>query len=194
LSFDPALPPEEIPILTMIASLAARPNLHPSLIDRLVEAAREIHSDRDPITLAGQFPNAQGLALPLNAQARDLIQSGPSPLHAYLPYWVVAQISRFAILIVPVLILLLPLLRALPGLYAWQMRHRVVRHYAAIRAIEDEAQDATPERLEKLSAGLEKIDEEIAALRLPLHYRQTAYTARVHIDLLRTKIAERLRG
>ncbi|MEM1389021.1 MAG: TAXI family TRAP transporter solute-binding subunit [Pseudomonadota bacterium] len=194
LSFDPPLPPETLPLLTMVATLAASPKLHPSLVDRLVEAAREIHSSTDPLQAAGQFPRIKGLALPVNAQARDLINSGPNPLHSYLPYWVVAQISRFAILIVPILILLFPLLRAIPGLYSWQIRHRVVRHYAAIREIEQEAAGAPPERLAALDDALSKIDQEIASIRLPVHYRDVAFTARVHIELLRKKIAARVEG
>ena len=189
LSLDPPLPAVPRHVLSMVATLAAQPDLHPSLIDRLVEAAREIHGARNAITDAGDFPGIEGIALPINAQARDLIENGPSPLHAYLPYWVVAQISRFAILLLPILFLMLPILRILPGLYAWRMRHRVFRHYADISEIEEEAKTAEPARLKVLRDRLDAIDGEIAGLNLPLPYRQVAYTARLHIDLLREKMA-----
>jgi len=192
LTLDPPKPERPLSLLAMVASLVGQPDLHPSLVDRLVEAAREVHGRGTVLAPAGTFPNVDGLVLPMSAQARDLITEGPSPLQAYLPYWVVAQIDRFAILIVPFLLILLPLFRVLPALYAWQMRHRVVRHYTEIREIEEEAREAAPDRLEVLQASLARIDSELAELWLPLHYRQTAYTARVHIDLLQNKISERL--
>ncbi|MEO0386873.1 MAG: TAXI family TRAP transporter solute-binding subunit [Pseudomonadota bacterium] len=191
LSMQPPVPGTTRRLLALRATLAAQPDLHPALIDRLIEAARVVHDRRDAITDAGDFPSVAGLALPVSAQARDLIVEGSSPLQAYLPYWIVAQIDRVAILLVPALFLLLPLLRLLPAVYAWQMRHRVVRHYTSLREIEDTARDAPVEKLSDLAERLDRIEADIAETKLPLHYRQVAYTARVHIDLLRTKIAER---
>jgi len=124
-------------------------------------------------------------SLPQDAYARDLIADGPSPLSAFLPYWVVAQISRFAILLLPIVFLLLPLLRTLPGLYKWSIRNRVFRHYARIREIDD------PQQLRELESELAALDREIAYLHLPLTYRGYAYDARLHIDLLRKRIANR---
>lgn len=191
LSLDPALPEVPLPLLTMVASLVAQPDLHPSLVDRLVEAARIIHGRRDALAEDGQFPNMEGAALPPDPYARDLIASGTSPLQQVLPYWVVAQINRFVILLVPALLLLLPILRMLPGIYAWRMRARVFRHYATIREIELEAQEAPIEALDEMEARLAALDAELAELRLPLPYREYAYTARLHIDLLLSKLAER---
>ena len=194
-SLDPPVPPRDVEMLAMVAELAAVPELHPSLVDRLVTAAMAIHAERDALTRDGEYPTMRLAALPPHPYARDLIADGPSSLHRYLPYWVVAQIARFAILLLPVLFVLLPLLRALPGLYVWRMRRRVFRHYATIRAIDEEAAGTDdPERLRGLAERLEGIDREIAAVRLPLPYREFAYTARLHIDLLRKRLAERARA
>jgi hypothetical protein len=107
----------------------------------------------------------------------------------------VAQVARFAILLVPVFLILLPLIRALPGLYVWRMRRRVFRHYAAIRTIDEEvASTRDPARLAALEARLDEIEREVAGASLPLPYRELAYTARLHIELLRRRIAERRAG
>ena len=191
-SLDPPAPDRDVAKLAMVAELAAVPDLHPSLVDRLVTAAVEIHSGRGALTRDGEYPTMRLAALPPDPYARDLLADGPSALNRYLPYWVVAQVARFAILLLPVLFILLPLLRALPGLYVWRMRRRVFRHYAAIRAIDEEAAATRdPARLEVLARRLEELDREIAALRLPLPYRDLAYTARLHIDLLRKRLDER---
>ena len=192
-SLSPTVPAEGRMLLAMEAVLVAEPTLHPSLVDRLVEAAREIHSKRDVITEAGTFPTMEGVSMRADVYARDLIASGPSPLQQYLPYWVVAQINRFAILLLPIIFLLIPLLRLAPGIYSWRMRARVYRHYNQIRMIEQEAGEVSdPGRLNDLDDQLAEIDREIAALRLPLPYRDYAYTARLHVDLVRKRIAAQL--
>ncbi|MEM9737220.1 MAG: TAXI family TRAP transporter solute-binding subunit, partial [Pseudomonadota bacterium] len=189
---SPPIPAQDVTLMAMIARLAAQSELHPAMVDRLVEAAREIHGTRDALTDEGAFPSMEHVAMRADLYARDLIASGPSPLQEYLPYWVVAQINRFAILLLPILFLLIPVLRVLPGLYAWRMRSRVWRHYQEIREIDRTVMDSRdPEALDSMRTRLDAIDAEIASLALPLAYRDYAYQARLHIDLLRGRIAER---
>ncbi|MEM1298336.1 MAG: TAXI family TRAP transporter solute-binding subunit, partial [Pseudomonadota bacterium] len=194
ISLSPVVPRETIEMVAMVARLAAQPDLHPALVDRLVEAARELHSGRTAIHAEGRFPNTDRTSLTADAYARDLIRSGPSPLQDYLPYWVVAQINRFAILLLPIFFLLLPLLRLLPTIYRWRMRARVYSYYQDIRTLETAAHNADPGALGELDAKLARIDEELASLSLPLPYRDYAYTARLHVDLARRKIANRKAG
>ncbi len=191
-SLAPPVPAQSVNMLALVARMGAQPGLHPSLVDRLVEAAREIHGPRDAISDDGDFPTMEFAALPADSYARDLLADGPSPLQSFLPYWVVAQVNRFAILLLPIVFLLLPLLRTLPGLYQWRMRRRVFLHYATLRELED-AVYATgdPERLGEIKARLARLDREIASLSVPLPYRDAAFTARVHIDLLRRRIADK---
>lgn len=194
-SLDPTIPRRDLPMLTLVANLVARPDLHPALVDRLVEAARRVHGRRDILSDDGEFPTMTYVTLPEDPYARDLISDGPSPLGRFLPFWVVAQINRFAILLLPILFLVLPLLRALPGVYVWRQRRRVFRHYSAIRRIDrDAAKASRQEELERLRERLDRIEGEIARLDLPLPYREYAYTARLHIDLIRSRISERLAG
>ena len=191
-ALDPPLPPRDRQLLGLVARIAARPDLHPAVVDRLVEAARIVHGPGDVITPEGQFPTMDNTSLPQDRYARDLIAAGPSPLGAFLPYWVVAQISRFAILLLPIVFLLLPLLRVLPGLYTFGIRRRVFTHYSRIRAIDDAAaRTDDPATLRALEGELAGLDRQIAALKLPLPHRDYAYTARLHIDMLRSKIAAR---
>ncbi|TCP44024.1 hypothetical protein [Rhodovulum marinum] len=193
IDFDPVVPPDDLRMLAMVAQLVARDDLHPSLVDRLAMAARGIHSGADAITPAGRFPAAEPGPLPMNAYAATLIREGPSSLQDVLPYWVVAQVNRFAILLLPLVFIAVPLIRALPGLYAWQMRRRVFRYYRAIREIDMDARAAAShDRLEALVQALDGIDAELARLSLPPPYRDRAYTAQIHINLVRQRIEARL--
>lgn len=193
LSLSPLVPPQDIQLLAMAARLVAQPNLHPSLVDRLVEAAREIHGQRDAITAENRFPSLLNVDMPMDSYASNLIRNGPNMLHAHLPYWVVAQVSRFAILILPVLFLLLPLIRTVPGIYEWHSRRRVYRHYDMIREIDEAARHMEDvAALQKLHDQLATIDAEIADLRLPLRFKEFSYTVRLHIDLLQKRISARI--
>ena len=192
-SLDPPLPAEDLRLLGLVARIVAEPHLHPAAVDRIVEAAIRVHGPGDVLTSAGTYPSMADAALPQDSYARDLLADGPSVFADILPYWVVAQINRFAILLLPIVFLLLPLLRALPGLYAFRVRSRVFRHYARIRQIESEAARTTDAgHLKDLQTELREIDDEIARLKLPLAYRDYAYNARLHIDLLLSRIASRV--
>lgn len=193
-SLSPLSPATDVALLAMTARLVAQPTLHPSLVDRLVEAAKVIHARRDPITRDGIFPTTQGVVMPVDVYAGDLLRNGTSGLQSFLPYWVVAQINRVAILLLPILFLLLPLFRVAPGLYGWQMRRRVFRHYQDITTIDHALPGADAAALVQLSRQLDEIDRDLARLKLPLPYRDTAYTARLHLELLKRRIDDRRSG
>ena len=187
------LPPEPLDLVAMVGRLVARADLHPSLVDRLIAAAREVHSGRSLITGDDQFPTATGVAITENRQAADLLDSPPSPLYRFLPYWVVAQINSFALLLVPVLFILVPLFRIAPSLYQWRQRSRVYRHYQELLDIDRDATTETDrETLTRLGRRLEAIEADLVGLSLPIAYRQYAYTTRMHIDMVRRRIADRL--
>lgn len=193
-AFDYAerLPPERIDLVAMVGRLVAQSDLHPALVDRLVTAARSVHSSRDLITGEGRFPSTQAADMPVNAQAVAILSREPNRLHELLPFWVVAQINSFAILLLPILFLLVPLFRMVPSIYEWQMRARVYRRYTDLRRIDRDALETRdPAELDRLTRRLDQIEAAVAKLSLPLRFREQAYTMRVHIDLLRRRIAER---
>jgi TRAP-type uncharacterized transport system substrate-binding protein len=184
-------PPSAIDLVAMTGRLVAREGLHPSLVDRLVNAARHIHSDRDLVTEENQFPGTLGADLPLNPQAVTLLGAPPSPLYRFMPYWVVAQVNSFALLLVPILVLLIPIFRIAPGIYQWRMRARVYRHYTDLLEIDREVMAGpVATALDRLESRLNAIEADLVSLNLPLRFREYAYTLRVHIDLVRKRIAE----
>ncbi len=190
----PSLPIQDVRLLTTVGRVDAVSNLHPTLVDRLVEAAREIHGDGNALNDVRRFPATDTGGQVMDAYAAGLIEDGSSRLNEFLPYWVVAQINRFAILLLPLVILLLPIIRAVPGLYRWRMRARVYRHYTEIREIDTAAQKSNVSDLQGYDDRLRDIDEDLADLKLPPSYRDYAYTARLHVDLIRGRIKERMRG
>lgn len=191
ISLIPAHPPAPRELIALEARLAIADNLHPALVNRLTMAAIELHQTRGMITDQGTFPSVEGVGMPLNNAARQLILNGPSIWHDWLPYWMASQVHRMVLLVLPILLLVLPLLRTMPAAYAFVMRWRVWTHYPEIRDIERAVEhDHGRETLAALDARLADLDERLSQLGLPAAYRQAAYDARLHIDLVRRRIAD----
>lgn len=190
ISLSPVVPPLPRKLLALEARLVVSDDLHPALVNRLTMAAIELHSARNIITDQGQFPSVEGTGLPVNNAARQLILYGPSTWHDWLPYWMAAQVNRLFLLMLPILFLLLPMLRAVPSLYAFLMRWRVLQHYPEIKQIEEDlAKGCGTAALAEMDQRLIDLDERLAQVRLPPLYRQTAFNARIHIELVRKRIA-----
>ncbi|MGR3712140.1 MAG: TAXI family TRAP transporter solute-binding subunit [Shimia sp.] len=192
ISLAKVIPAAPQKVLALETRLAMVPDLHPALINRLTMAAKELHASRDIITGRHTFPTVEGTGMEVNSVARQLIQDGPSTWHDLLPYWVAAQVNRLLLLTLPILLIVVPMFRVLPSLYAYFMGWRVWQHYPLIRQIEDELalqQDAAS--LADMDKQLIEMDDRIAKLGLPAAYRQAAYHARMHIDLVRKRIRDR---
>ena len=185
------LPPEPLELPATVAALAARADLHPALVDRLVRAAQRIHRAPDLVTPEGRFPSARNLMLPMNRQAEALLGSPPSALDRFLPFWAVAQVNRVAVLLVPIFLLLLPLLRALPGLYRWSMHKRVYRHYDAVLAVDGAIDDADTDALTALDRKLDHIAAEARQENVPVRYREYVYNLLLHLNHVRNRLRTR---
>ena len=191
ISLEPAVPDAPRLLMALEARMAITPDLHPALVNRLTMAAIELHNVRGVIMDQGMFPSVEGTGLPVNNVARQLIVNGPSIWHDWLPYWLASQVHRLVLLMLPLLFIVLPAMRALPQLYAYIMRWRVWQHYPEIRAIEDKLADVTGESdLMRMDMELVALDDRLSQIRLPASYRQTAYDARMHIELVRNRITE----
>ncbi|MBL4766707.1 MAG: hypothetical protein JKY94_03205 [Rhodobacteraceae bacterium] len=191
ISLDPVIPPGPRLLMALEARLVIRPELHPALVNRLTMAAIELHSGRGLIRDQGMFPTVEGTGLPVNNAARQLIVNGPSIWHDWLPYWMASQVHRLILLMLPILFLLVPALRALPQLYAYLMRWRVWQYYPEIHQIEVQLSTVTDgSELADMDAQLVNLDKRLARIRLPVAYRETAYEFRVHIGLVRHRIEE----
>ena len=184
----PPRPAQDIKILTLTASIIAPGDLHPAVVDRIAHNANKIHEDRTVLRRAQEFPNTNSPPAPVNDVAWHMINSGPNILHEVFPFWIAAQFGRVLLFVLP-LIFLAPSLRLFPALYVWFQNRRVWRHYQRIAALDTAIEDATrAKEVETVARELEELEVTLANMKLPLAYRQKAYDARLHIDLINQKI------
>ncbi len=175
--------------------LVAREDLHPALVNLLLDAAREIHGGQGYFEAAGEFPGTTQVDLPVSSDADRHRRFGPSLLHRYLPFWIATVVERTIILVVPLLVVLIPLLNFLPQFLRWRVRSRIyplVRRARAARARHPDAAEPLP--LDRWRRDLARIEQAAAQIRAPASYGSEAYTLREHIGIVRREIEARVRG
>lgn len=180
-------PPADVPLVAATASLVARADLHPTLVQLLVQVARQVHGGAGWFQAAGELPSAASGELPLAPEAERFYRDGQPWLQRYLPFWLATFVDRMWIVLLPLLAALVPLSRVLPPLVSLRLRSRVFRWYAHLRAIE-RALDAPDADLPALRERLERTDRQVEGIGLPLAYTNELYQLRAHINLVRKRL------
>lgn len=186
------VPSQDTSLVAVSANLAARGDLHASLIPALLEAITKVHEGGGLLEQKRQFPSVDFVDLPLNEDARRYIANGPSFLYRWLPYGWAVLLDRLKILILPFLALLIPLFRIAPPLYDWRTRSKIYRWYAVVREIDTAVQEkASAGEAQSLLDRLANLEREVTSVSVPLSYTGELYNLRLHIHLLQQKL-ERL--
>ena len=180
------IPPTDVVLLATKANLVVRRDLHPAIQYLLLDAAEEIHARPDLFHRAGEFPAAEAIDLPLSEDARQFHKSGRPWIQRYLPFHVAILAQRLLVLIVPLLGIVYPLMRALPGLYSWNVRRRIFRLYGELKLIELQMRKPVAAGVEAdFLARLKDLEERATRLRVPKIHAWLAYTLRAHIHFVR---------
>jgi hypothetical protein len=185
------IPPADVVLLAPKASLVVRRDLHPALQVLLLDAADEVHSPPGLFHRAGEFPAPEAIDLPLSADARQFYKSGPPLLQRYLPFGLAVLAGRLLVVLVPLVGVVYPVVRALPAVYAWIMRRRVFRLYGELKVIELETEGRDDgASTEALVARLDDLEERASRLHLSRGQTPQAYTLRHHIRLIRERLQQ----
>jgi hypothetical protein len=87
------------------------------------------------------------------------------------------------------LALLLPLMRALPALYVWMVRRRLVYWYRQLKKLERTLDSRGGKYdLEVHQAEIERIDSAVRRIRVPNYFSNELYDLRLHINLVRQRL------
>jgi hypothetical protein len=167
-----------------------RSDLHPALMQLLLQAARDAHGGAGWFSRPGEFPNAGVAEWPLATEAERYYRSGPPWLQRYLPFWLANFIDRMWIVLLPLIAVLLPLSRVLPPLVELRLRSRVFRWYANLRALE-QALEKPGADIASLRAELDRLDAQTERIGVPLAYANELYDLRGHIHLVRRRLLAR---
>lgn len=184
------IPPETVHLIGPTVEIVARDSLHPAISDLLIEAAGEVNGAPGLLQRAGEFPNTSAHDFRISEDAVRYYRSGKSFLYRALPFWLASMADRLLVVLLPLAVLVIPALRAIPALYSWRVRSRIYRYYGALIAIERDALEHTSEEERRaLIDELNEIDRLLNTLRLPLAYADALYVLREHIGFVRARLA-----
>lgn len=185
------IPSADINFIAPAATLVASDELHPALIDLLMQVAEKVHKDRSILGAEITFPSPEYLDFPLSAEADRFFEHGPPFLQRYLPFWAASLIDRLKFMLLPLVALILPLMKVLPPTYRWRIRSRIYRWYDELHELDVQTRKsgsntAIAEALQKIK----DMEEEVRLVEVPLSYAEELYNLRLHIDLLRRQWEE----
>lgn len=180
------VPPRDVELLAPTANVVAKEDFHPALSDLLMQAMAEVHGGSGALRKAGEFPNGHSHDFPMSKEAERFYKSGPPFLQRYLPFWAATLVDRIAVLLVPLLAVLIPVLRFAPSLYAWRIRSRIYRWYGELKFLELELRESfDPARIAEYRQRLDRIEEVAHTRPIPLAFTDQVYTLRHHIGMVR---------
>ena len=210
--FDPLIPSADITLLSTSVALVVRPDMQPALISLLAHAI--VHNPKagfdkngDPVLFyrAGEFPSVNDPEFEVAPDARVVYKSGELPVvlktvapraHSlHVPFSYTAFISDHAATLlgaIGILAIVLPLTRAIPSLYVWMIRRRLVYWYRHLKALERKLDARGPDYdADALQAEFDRIDSHVRMMRVPAYYSNQLYDLRGHINLVRQRLTGR---
>jgi len=191
------IPSQDFHLIAPTATLVARADLHPALVDLFVKAATEIHGGAGWFQQQGQFPSPKYTEIPVSREAAKYYRDGPPFLQRYLSFWLANLFDRLWVVAVALAALVIPLSKIVPPLYVWRIRSRVYRWYGQLRAVEQALEreqeiSAAPGHMDQVRAELlqrlDDIEARVNHISIPLSYADALYGLRSHINFVRQRV------
>ena len=131
---------------------------------------------------AGSYPAKPPLSLNTLNEAEYYYDKGLPILQRYLPFRIASLADRYIILAIPLLVLLFPLFKAIGPIYQWRIRARIYRWYKHLREIDQQLyQGKLPSDLDAEILRLERLEDELARIEVPLSYSSELYQLHMHL-------------
>ncbi len=192
IDFENNIPASDVSLIGTTNAVLVRSDIHPALIGILAQALKESHSNAGLFQRVEEFPTQTDPEYPVAAGAIDFYKNGPSLLHQYLPFQMVTYARRLLAVSFAGVAVVFPLFNFVPRLYLWFVRERMSKIYRRLRVIEKALQTELPApQIKALQNDLANIDLVASSLWVPMRHSGLFFSLKVHIDLIRTRLASR---
>lgn len=178
------LPPADLTMVSTTAMLLAREDIHPVIVDLLIEASRETHRVGTVLNPPGMFPNAAEGPFRMSSEAARYHREGPGMLRRVLPLWTAVWVQRLLLVGIPLAAVFAPLVHFAPIVWRWTMRRRIYRWYGELKRIEHAVRGGRGDPTAQLRR-IDAIDEHLRRLRVPNSFGGDLYAMRSHLLLVR---------
>ncbi|OYY21704.1 MAG: C4-dicarboxylate ABC transporter substrate-binding protein [Polynucleobacter sp. 24-46-87] len=180
------LPKQDIQVLAATATLVGKRDVSPALVTLLLGDTYEILKTYSYLQKSGEFPSGTGLDFPLHVDAEIYLKDGPSFLHRYLPFWTAVWIGRFAKIVIPLLVILIPLFTYIPAAKNLLLRLKLSQVYDELKIIEKNA--SNPALKEKNFKDLEDIERRVGNIRVSMLDAKELYDLKGHVGEVRGRL------
>ena len=188
------IPKNKISLIGTTATLVANKHLHPDIVRLLLKTAKKVHSKESIFSKQNQFPTYKFTQIPMDENAKNYLLKGDSFLEKIFPFWIASTIDRLIIMIIPILTLLFPLIKGALPLYRWRIRSKIYKWYKILHELDHRIDTVSKDELRVILKEIEKMQKTIKEdSNIPLSYMGEYYDLRVHLDLIYSRIQERLR-
>ena len=180
------LPRQDIQVLAATATLVGKDDVSPALVTLLLGDTYDILKTYSYLQKPGEFPSGTGLDFPLHVDAEIYLKDGPSFLHRHLPFWTAVWIGRFAKIVIPLLVILIPLFTYIPAAKNFFLRLKLSRVYEELKVIEKNA--SVPELKEKNYSDLANIERRVGNIRVSMLDAKELYDLKGHVGEVRGRL------
>lgn len=184
ISYD--LPRQDIQVLAATATLVGKEDMNPALVTLLLGETYDILKTYSYLQKPGEFPSGAGLDFPLHVDAEVYLKDGPSFLHRHLPFWTAVWIGRFAKIVIPLLVILIPLFTYIPAVKNLLLRLKLSQVYDELKVIERNA--SNPELKEKNYKDLADIERRVGNIKVSMLDAKELYDLKGHVGEVRGRL------
>jgi uncharacterized protein len=183
-------PPQDLNVLSTVASLVVRGDLHPMVKRVLTDAALELHSGNGVLHRAGEFPNLKRVDFPSSPQARDVLRNGLPWVESTLSLRWAQWAYRFLLIGLPLVLIALMLSRVMPAYLRWLMESTINRWYGELKYIENDLKSSQPGGLEiaRFRTRLREIETNVTRFEAPRSFMQRMYVLKQHVQFVKNQL------
>jgi uncharacterized protein len=186
------IPPSNINLVSPTVTLIAREELHPAITYLMMKVITQVHHGEGLLNANNEFPSIKTSEVTPNTQALNFYKSGTPFLDKYLPFWAATMVSRTAIVLIPLLAILIPLIRLIPAAYNWFLKFRLFKYYGELRFLEMQIkQEVDIEDWSFFDKKLDDIEDRVGGMKLPISFSQYIYELRINIDFVRSQLRQK---
>jgi uncharacterized protein len=188
---DAQQPPQDTVLLTTLASVVVREDLHPMMKRILAGTALKLHSNSGPLHAAGEFPHLKRVEFSSSAQARHVLRDGLPWLESNLGVFWAQWAYRLLLIGLPLAFLAYVLSRLIPSYLRWLMESRINRWYGELKYIENDLKsDIKPGGLEmaRYRGQLRDMDQQVSGFQAPRSFMQRMYVLKQHVQFVQAQL------
>ena len=94
IDIDRNIPADDVPLIGTTGKVLVRGDLHPEIVQLLLQTMVEVHGGRQIFQRSGEFPNGTDTEYPVAPAAVDFYKNGPSFMQRHLPLWLSVHAQR----------------------------------------------------------------------------------------------------